>query len=239
MEKKLIIAHRGNKSGVFENTLLSFKEAISEGADMVELDMRKTKDDILIANHNRIIGRKLISKIHWADIEKINKRRNLEVPRLDEILKSLKGKIKLDIEMKEAGYEEEAVMMLKNYFSTDDFVITSSNGLSVKKIKNKFPEVKVGLILGIRKPQKIITGKILKILPSNKHILENADFFVPHWISVQFGFLEKAEKYNKSSFVWTVNNKRRIEKLLIDERVRGIITDKVSLALEIRKKIAK
>jgi len=143
----------------------------------------------------------------------------------------------LDIEMKETGYEEEAAAMLKNYFGIEDFVVTSSNSLSIKKIKNKFPEVKVGLILGIHKPQKIVTGKISKILPRRKYHFENADFFVPHWISVHLGFLDRVEKYKKPSFVWTVNSRNKIEKLLRDERVKGIITDKVSLALDIRRKI--
>ena len=52
MAKKLIIAHRGASAYAPENTLGAFKAAIEMGADMIEFDVRKTKDNVLVLNHN-------------------------------------------------------------------------------------------------------------------------------------------------------------------------------------------
>ncbi len=40
----IIIAHRGASAVAPENTLAAFKEAIRVGADMIELDVRLSRD---------------------------------------------------------------------------------------------------------------------------------------------------------------------------------------------------
>ena len=50
-ERPLTIAHRGASAlAEHENTLESFQIAIDIGADMVEFDVRKTSDDVLIVD---------------------------------------------------------------------------------------------------------------------------------------------------------------------------------------------
>ena len=44
MKSTLIVAHRGISSLYPENTLIAFKEAMKLGVDMIELDVRQTKD---------------------------------------------------------------------------------------------------------------------------------------------------------------------------------------------------
>ena len=78
---KLIIAHRGASAYEIENTLQSFQKAIELKADMIELDIRKTKDNILIAFHdNNITG----SQIKDKNDQKIQKTTKLHVPTLNE-----------------------------------------------------------------------------------------------------------------------------------------------------------
>ena len=49
-----IVAHRGASWLVkVENTLDSFEKAIEVGSDMVEFDVRKTSDDILVVYHDK------------------------------------------------------------------------------------------------------------------------------------------------------------------------------------------
>ena len=47
-----VLAHRGMGKGRYENTLRSFKEGLSYGAHGVELDVRLTKDGVVILNHD-------------------------------------------------------------------------------------------------------------------------------------------------------------------------------------------
>ena len=49
-----VIAHRGASGMVGQdNTLESFQKAIEIGADMVEFDVRQTKDKVLIVHHDK------------------------------------------------------------------------------------------------------------------------------------------------------------------------------------------
>lgn len=54
----LIASHRGKfGSSVMENTSLAFLMAIGEGADMVEMDLDRTKDGQIVAHHDKTMER--------------------------------------------------------------------------------------------------------------------------------------------------------------------------------------
>jgi glycerophosphoryl diester phosphodiesterase len=55
-DKVLILAHRGGTVPT-ENTLEAFKIAIAEGADIIETDIRATKDGVAVLFHDEIIER--------------------------------------------------------------------------------------------------------------------------------------------------------------------------------------
>jgi glycerophosphoryl diester phosphodiesterase len=52
MSRPLVAAHRGVATGATENTIAAFAGAIEVGADMVEFDVRRTRDGELIAFHD-------------------------------------------------------------------------------------------------------------------------------------------------------------------------------------------
>lgn len=47
-----VTAHRGNSTVTMPNTIPAFKEAIKEGADYGELDVRQTKDNVIVVTHD-------------------------------------------------------------------------------------------------------------------------------------------------------------------------------------------
>ena len=53
----VVIAHRGNHVNFPENTLASYKAAITAGADYVEVDLRTTKDGHLVVLHDSKVDR--------------------------------------------------------------------------------------------------------------------------------------------------------------------------------------
>ncbi|WP_254634523.1 glycerophosphodiester phosphodiesterase family protein [Paenibacillus sp. GbtcB18] len=53
----LIAAHRGWKSAYPENTLLAFKEALRPGVDMLEFDLRLSKDRTVVVIHDETVDR--------------------------------------------------------------------------------------------------------------------------------------------------------------------------------------
>ena len=51
------IAHRGDPVGARENTLAAFASALALGADMVELDLRRTADGAVVVLHDQTLTR--------------------------------------------------------------------------------------------------------------------------------------------------------------------------------------
>ncbi|HEX5495380.1 MAG TPA: glycerophosphodiester phosphodiesterase family protein [Mycobacteriales bacterium] len=69
----LVIAHRGSSHAVAEHTLAAYAQAIEEGADALECDVRLTRDGHLVCVHDRRIdrtsnGRGPVSEFELADL---------------------------------------------------------------------------------------------------------------------------------------------------------------------------
>ena len=231
----MIIAHRGAPGYAKENTIESFEKAIALGADMIEFDVRRTKDNVFIVHHDEFIQSKFIKELTCEEISEVARKQGFAIPTVEEVLKSTRGKIKLDVELKEEGYEREIVELLSKYFKEDQFVITSFSDSSLKTIKKNYPDIKVGLLLGkFRAP---IWTRISEFFPMIRYRRARADFLVAHWRLLRAGFLERAQRNHKPVIVWTVNDEKMMERLFQDRRVYAMITDKPDLAVSFRKRL--
>lgn len=234
--KKLIIAHRGSPGHAKENTIRSFEKALASGADMIEFDVRRTKDNVLIAFHDEMIQGHSTKDLTLGTVRQMARHQGFEIPTVKDVLKWARGRIKLDVELKEEGYEKEAAELLSGYFEEDQFVMTSFNDDSLRMIKERYPDIKTGLILGKEIPPYRLRARLQEFFPVNRCKKAKADFLVAHFKLLRIGFLERARKSHLPVFVWTVNDEDRIRKLLQDGRVYAIITDKPDLAVSLRKK---
>lgn len=238
MYNKLIIAHRGASFYTKENTIKSFEKAIGMGADMIEFDVRRTKDAILIAYHDESINGKPIGELEYREIRDILRSKGVSAPTVKEILELARGKIKLDVEIKQEGHEEDIIRLLLEYFENSEFIVTSFNDVSLKIIKHSYPDVRVGLLLGKEHPKNVIVTRLSELFPIRRAKRVNADFLIPHWKLLKFGFLNRAKRNNMPVLVWTVNDEGMIRNLLKDDRVDGIITDRPDLAKSLRDRIS-
>ena len=73
----LVVAHRGAHKTVPENTLASLEKAIELGVDYVELDVRRTKDGVLVLLHDASVnrmtnGKGKIEDLTFDEIHKLN-----------------------------------------------------------------------------------------------------------------------------------------------------------------------
>ena len=235
IHQKLIVAHRGAPNDARENTIESFEKAIALGADMIEFDVRRTKDKVLIAYHDESLQGKPVRELTFKSISQIARNQGFDIPTVEEVLRFTRGKIKLDVELKEEGYEKETVELITRYFEKDQFVLSSFNDASLETIKNDDPRIQVGLILG--KFKASLRTRISEFFPARRCNEAKADFMVPHWRLLRFGFLARAERDKKPVFVWTVNDEEMIRKLLRDGRVYAIVTEKADLAVSLRKEL--
>jgi len=229
--KKILIAHRGARTYFHENTLEAFEKAIRLNADMIEFDVRRAQNNLFVVYHDESIDEKPIKDLAYDDICKFTR---LKIPTLEDVLKLTRSRIKLDIEIKEEGYEKEVVNFILKFLKEDEFVITSFNDNSLKTIKEVFPKIRTGLILGKSNPKNPIGAWISELFPFKRCQRINVDFLVPHWRLLKLGFLIRSRKHKLPVFVWTVNEANLISKFLRDTRIDGIITDKIETAVQLK-----
>jgi glycerophosphoryl diester phosphodiesterase len=199
---------------------------------MIEFDVRRTKDNVFIVYHDGLIQDRPINDLVYVEIKQIAENQGFHLPTAEEVFKWSRGRIKLDVELKEEGYEKKVAELLIRYLKEDQFVITSFNDSSLRIIKDDYPNFQIGLLLG--KSGARPWTRMSEFFPMRRCRKAKADFLVAHFKLLRFGFLERARRNHKSVFVWTVNDKETIWKLLNDERVRAIITDQPDLAVSLR-----
>lgn len=219
----LIIAHRGAKSlAKVENTIESFQLAINMNFKMIEFDVRRTKDHQFIIFHNKDINGKAINSLTYQELLSFTKTEGYQVPLLKDVLKICYNKIMLDIELKEKGYELEVIDLIEKNYHTSHFIITSFYDTVIQNIKEHYPHIKAGLLLGMENAS--LKQRISEFFPFYRLKSSKADFVVPNYHLVTPWFLKKCRQYQYKVYVWTVNADSIYSKL-IRHRVSGIITD--------------
>lgn len=224
-----ITAHRGSSLTAPENSISAIKNAISEGADYVEIDVMTTKDDEVVVFHDSTLKRMAginnsikdmtLSEVREIDIgsQFSEEFAGEKIPTFKEVLRASKDKIKINIELKvkkkDDPLPEKVVDLLKKYEMEDQVIVSSQDYESLQKIKEVDPLINVGFILTLG------IGDFTKM---------NVDF-----VSVEYQMLKKDLVYGmhalgKEVHVWTINDKKRAEnamKLGAD----NIITDSVEM----------
>lgn len=166
--KIIVIAHRGDHTLAPENSLLSIQNAISDGADYVELDIRTSKDKKLVLMHDVTVdrvtnGHGKISELSFDSIRtlklfnsNINNSDTLQVPAFEEALKLCKNKINIYLDFKDANVQEvyTAVKNAKMEKQLVVYINTPNQYIDWKKYAPSIP-----LILSLN--TKIISSKAM------------------------------------------------------------------------------
>jgi glycerophosphoryl diester phosphodiesterase len=128
----LVAAHRGAHNGNFENSIASIRKAIELGVDIVELDVKTTKDGFLILMHDSRVDRTTTGKGEVEDLTLAEIRTfkltapygrvsEETIPTFEEALREIKGKIMVDIDMKTDNVKGMVEMVEKTGTNKDVF----------------------------------------------------------------------------------------------------------------------
>ena len=220
--KKLVIAHRGVSDLARENTLEAFQKAIDLRADMIEFDVRRTQDRHYVIHHDLHIAGKPLSEMTLREVREIARTQDYHVPELEEVLALTRGKIGLDIELKEEGYEREIIRLAGRSLAEGNFIVSSFHAGCLARVKQCRAGVRTGLIF---KDAGALTTAILE---------GDTDWLLPARNLAEGKLLERMSRSGKKIAVWTVNETKQMRRLLEDDRIEGIITDRTDAALAVR-----
>jgi glycerophosphoryl diester phosphodiesterase len=120
----LVCAHRSFHTNAPENSLQSIKNAIKAKIDIIEIDVRTTKDSILVLMHDKDIdrvttGKGLIKNYTFSELQKFKLKMKDSItedniPLLEDALKMAKGKVIVNLDLKAVNYKQ-LYQMLKKY----------------------------------------------------------------------------------------------------------------------------
>jgi glycerophosphoryl diester phosphodiesterase len=216
-----VVAHRGAwGAGVPENSLAAFERAIDLGADMIELDVRRTRDHELIVFHDAGIGGTPVADLTRPEIEN---RAGVLPPLLAETLDLARGRIALDVELKEDGYVDEPADLLSGFAASGgELIVTSFLDPVVAQLTELTPQLTRGLIL--RRSAENAAERAQAC---------GATVVLPKMRLVEEALLAELSDAGLTVIVWDFMAADHAA-LLSDTRISGVITDDVPGALAAR-----
>ncbi len=227
---KLIVAHRGlTQGGPRENTLKAFERAIERGVDMIEFDVRRTRDGVLVVNHGPRLGGRLLSSLDYDELKLWKYGRH--VPKLEEVLGLAAGRVMVYVDVYVGGYEEDILALVRHYFSPNQFVMASFEDGIVKRLKQLAPEVCVGLGVGDTHHYQLLTIPMSDFNPMRRLMRTHADFLSYSYTLDYFGLSKRAEAAGIPVVVWRVNRRWWLKRYLANHHNVAVITDVADVAL--------
>lgn len=232
-----VIAHRGGPPPAPENTIAALKRTLQTDAEIVEIDVQRTLDGVIVAVHDadlmRVAGQALqISETGYDQLKNIVKKSNdsispefKKIAMLSQFLKQTRNKIKLLIEIKQYGRDpgivDEIVDQVRLHEMSDQVMIMSASIEIARLLAELETEIPVGFV------SSVSVGD-LSLLP--------VDFLAVNHRRISPDLINAVRSQEMKINAWTVNNASRIADL-IEMDVDGIITDDPALALRVQNEL--
>ncbi|MEU8527655.1 MULTISPECIES: glycerophosphodiester phosphodiesterase [Streptomyces] len=229
MRNVRVVAHRGDPYRVRENTLPSIASAVERGADVVEIDVRLTRDGVPVLLHDDTLKRlwghdRPLSGLAYDELRGLT---GEGVPTLDEALEAA-GTHPLMIDL--PGGDEASVREIVgtvHEFGAGDRVSYCAGGVAMLQVRAADPAAEIALTWTSLAPPRPVLLDAVK----------------PRFLNYRFGLASRAlaERVHRDGLLlsaWTADTRRTMRKL-IDHGVDSITTNRVDvLAAELRRREA-
>ena len=239
--RPLVFAHRGAKRAAPENTIPAFEAAIRMDADGIELDVQYSSDGKLVIFHDLSLekttnGTGRVTSRTFEELRALDAGSHFgaafagaQIPALDEVLETAKGKLLVNIELKtvdvtQSNLGPDTAEAVRRHGMVDDVVISSFNPFALRKSKAAGPEIAHALLLAPDLAGWMRWGLTLR------H--SRADGLHPEKSMATAEYVAAARRRHLPVRVWTVNDEadiRRMAELGVD----AVITDTPDVALAV------
>lgn len=225
----ILVNHRGLSSGYPENTLITFRNSIGMGVDVIELDLRGTKDRVPVVMHDKTVhrttnGTGTVSNLPLSELKKLDAGRYVNekfsgerVPTYEEVLETVFGtgiQLLLDIKRGRSLDRFSVVRLTERYRGTLNVIVGARTTRDIRLFRSLNPNIR---ILGFVKSTDLI----------QPFIAAGADMIRlwPKWIYANPALVKQVHRQGRP--VWTTANDAPRQELLnlINLGVNGILTD--------------
>ncbi|MBS1992640.1 MAG: glycerophosphodiester phosphodiesterase [Cyanobacteria bacterium SZAS LIN-3] len=246
----ILIGHRGASLDFPENTIPSFARALELGADMLELDVRLSKDGHVVVIHDPTVdrttyGKGAVSSLTLEELKALtlktprdNKPRGsavafpAQIATLEEVFQTFPQAI-ISVEIKDQSWPlcVKVVELIKRFdrFDRTTVELIALKGRLGKKLRQYEPKLSTGHTTGeIIRFASLSRLRVSRVFKKRGLLIE-----VPlkkgRLKIVTPSFVRAAHKKGIRVFVWTVNDPTLMAKLF-KMGVDGIYTDNLGLA---------
>jgi len=239
-----VIAHRGGHGLWPENTLYGFQQAIALDVDMLEMDVRSTKDSVLVILHDSGVDRTTNGKGQVRDFTlkelktldagytwtKDNgqtypyRDKNITIPTLAEIFTELPDTRKIiEIKQTEPDITTAFGNLIRQHNMTNNVLVACFDSSILRNFRAQFPEIatSAGLTEGLLFYTLSRLGLSAAYCP-NTQALQIPQKMGP-FNTTHTAFLNAAQNHNLKIQYWTVNDPQNMQ-TLINLDINGIIT---------------
>jgi glycerophosphoryl diester phosphodiesterase len=207
--RPLLLGHRGARAlkSIPENTSASFDQALADGCDGFEFDVRLTADGTPVVCHDPQTGSIEIAR---ASAEQL-----AALPLLQDVLARYQQRAFLDIELKVSRLEGITIALLQERSPSRGFVVSSFLPEVLQAVHAEDSGIPLGLIC-----ETSAQLRVWERLP--------VEYVIPHYTLVDEPLIRHFRNAGRKILAWTVNSPRDMQRLA-DSGVDGIISDNTSL----------
>lgn len=227
----LVIGHRGAAGLASENTMEALWAGLHAGADMLEFDVRLTKDNVPVLAHDSSMLRTHHnpSLIHHYTLAELQDRFPKQpITTLSEVLDAFLGVILLNIEIKSPGAGARVARLIQERYikspqDWDNILFSSFHPAELASVRRASQQAHLALLHSIN-PYKFIAHH-------RKLRLAAVGFYHLHANTLA---LETAKKTGLFTYVYTVDHPSTALKFA--RRIDGIVTNRPDLIVRTMKK---
>jgi glycerophosphoryl diester phosphodiesterase len=208
MSRPLLLGHRGARAlkSILENTVASFDQALADGCDGFEFDVRLTADEEAVVCHD--------PKALGFEISRTPAKLVSQLPRLRDVLQRYRDSF-LDIELKVKGMERIMLDLFLRHKPRRGFVVSSFIPGVLKALRAEDKTIPLGLICESKTQLKFWTDLSIEYVIAQHELVEPE-------------LIRKVKGAGKKIMVWTVNAPEEMKRFA-EAGVDGIISDDTSL----------
>jgi glycerophosphoryl diester phosphodiesterase len=143
----IAVAHRGDPIAARENTLPAFAAAVQQGADMVEIDLRRTRDGEIVVLHDPTLARLwgLEQKVTDLDLPALADlgRGSERIPSYREVLAQVE--VPLMVDFTGGDVVEGALRVTRQAGAMERALFVTGNVGALRRLRELAPEARIGL----------------------------------------------------------------------------------------------
>jgi glycerophosphoryl diester phosphodiesterase len=145
----LAIAHRGDPMGHRENTLPAFAAAVAQGADMLELDLRRTRDGAIVVLHDQSLLRlwELDASVGDLDLSEVTRlgAGDVRIPTLRQVFDAVPPDVELMVDFTRREVVAGALDQALSADALDRCLFVTGNVEALRLLRGLSGRARVGL----------------------------------------------------------------------------------------------